>query len=716
MKNLLFMKRNLSRYSRWMCLVFAIFPEIHIAASEHEVATVADDAAQQVVEYTAEFFSRYQPNTALDMVRQVPGFVLDDGDGTRGMASSGGNLLINGRRPSAKQDLPSASLARIPAAQVERIELIRGQAQGIDFQGQSVLANVYLRTDIPASVRWELWTQHNESAPLKPGGNISMSDRWGDIDFNAGLDLERDTSGWKGTESEIDGNGVLLETGPHNSTEKGIRLNSISLNASTWAGENFVQVNSRLTINDTHYFRPNGRVALALGGNARDEIINLYSKNFEYELGADVERGLSDDLVGKLIFLYNNDDANSDSSQDVTDAEQTFIFFRTAETDTASQELITRLEFDWSRFSSHAVQFNLERAYNVLDRNLEQTDDRGLGPLIVDVPGANSRVRETRWDLLLQDTWSAESIDIDFGLGAETSTLSQTGDSELKRNFFFIKPYAVLSYSSDQNRQTRLRLAREVSQLNLEDFVSATVFEDDDLALGNPNIRPETTWVTQISHEQRLGRESVITLTGFHHWISDVLDLLPLSPTFEAPGNIGDGRRWGVELESTFPLESFGLPGAKLDLHALWQDSVVTDPVTGVQRRLSGQGGGAPYRTLEVLNKNMAWRFRVDYRQDFEEAKVAWGLTYADRGNRPLYKVNELDVHTEGPAGTAFIETTRWFGVKIRLLWENMFNFKRHRERTRFVGERDLSPIDSVIIRDRQHDITRITLFVNGTF
>ncbi len=208
----------------------------------------------------------------------------------------------------------------------------------------------------------------------------------------------------------------------------------------------------------------------------------------------------------------------------------------------------------------------------------------------------------------------------------------------------------------------------------------------------------------------------MVTVTAFHHWISDVLDLLPLSPDFEAPGNIGDGRRWGIMTEGTLPLDTLGLQGAKLDIKFILQDTVVTDPVTGERRRLSGDGGGAPYRTLEVLNNNMGWRYRIDYRQDFEAARVAWGLTYADRGDRPLYKVNELDVHSEGPAGTFFIETTRWFGVKINLLWENLFNFKRHRERTRFIGERGLSPVDSLIVRDRQHDRYRIGLHVSGTF
>ena len=711
------MNRHAIKYLARVCLMLVLYPGFSSWASEHDRTTSqVEEVMEQIVEYPAEFFDRYQPNTALDMVRELPGFLLDDGDGSRGLATSAGNLLINGRRLSAKQDLPSATLARIPASQVHRIELIRGQAQGIDFQGQSVLANVYLRTDIPATVRWEYWMQRNDSAPFKVGGNISRSDRIGSIDFNMGIDLERDTSGWQGTESEFDGDGTLLATGPHNSTEKGFRLNSLNLNASSWLGENFVQFNSRLTLNDTHYVRPNGSISQVPGRSDIDELIDLKTQNLEYELGLDVERRMIDSLTGKLILLHINDDADSVSTQDVTDSILGPVLSRVADTQTDAREQIARLEFDWIGFNQHAVQLNAERAYNVLDRSLVQTDDRGLGPILIDIPGSNSRVREVRYDFLLQDTWSYKYLDLDMGLGAETSTLSQTGDSDLKRDFFFIKPFVVLGYSPEQSRQTRIRLAREVAQLDLRDFVSATVFEDDDFALGNPNIRPESTWISELSHEQRLGQETVIKLTGFHHWISDVLDLLPLSPDFEAPGNIGDGRRWGVELESTFPLQKLGLNGAKLDFRTLWQDTVVTDPVTGQKRRLSGDSGGAAYRTLQTLNTNIGWHVRVDYRQDFEAARVAWGWTVADRGKRPLYKVNELDVHSEGKAVTAFVETTRWFGIKMRIVMENILNFQRRRVRTLYEGERELTPVESIIDRERQHDVYRIALYLNGSF
>jgi hypothetical protein len=218
-----------------------------------------------------------------------------------------------------------------------------------------------------------------------------------------------------------------------------------------------------------------------------------------------------------------------------------------------------------------------------------------------------------------------------------------------------------------------------------------------------------------VSHERRVGRQSVIKLTGFHHWISDVLDLLPLSATDEAPGNIGDGRRWGVELEATMPLEWTGLTGAKLDINLRWQDSTVVDPVTGENRVLSGQGGANAYRTLVSANKNNKYGARVDFRQDLQGARIAWGWTVAERDRRPLFKVNELDISNEGFAIDAFIETTQWNGLKVSLVGHNLLNFSSLRYRTFFTGLRGVTSVESQEFRDRRNG-RRLTLTISGSF
>ncbi|HMB37835.1 MAG TPA: TonB-dependent receptor plug domain-containing protein, partial [Wenzhouxiangellaceae bacterium] len=102
------------------------------------------DSGEDTVIYPASFFSSYQPVSAIDMVRQVPGFRISNGDGSRGFAGAGGNVLINGERPSSKQDSVSSILARVPASRVERIELIRGNTGKYDAGSQSVIVNVIL--------------------------------------------------------------------------------------------------------------------------------------------------------------------------------------------------------------------------------------------------------------------------------------------------------------------------------------------------------------------------------------------------------------------------------------------------------------------------------------------------------------------------------------------------------------------------------------------
>ena len=65
-----------------MVTVAAIPAEAQIA-DEKLWTSPADKNQEEVVNYPAEFFKRYQPNTALDMIKQVPGFQLPNQSGHR---------------------------------------------------------------------------------------------------------------------------------------------------------------------------------------------------------------------------------------------------------------------------------------------------------------------------------------------------------------------------------------------------------------------------------------------------------------------------------------------------------------------------------------------------------------------------------------------------------------------------------------------------------
>src|SRR5688572_15630818 len=73
--------------------------------------------------FTPEDFTRFAPRNALDMLRQVPGFVIREAIEERGLGQATGNVLINDQRVSGKSDDIATRLSRIPAGNVIRIEI-----------------------------------------------------------------------------------------------------------------------------------------------------------------------------------------------------------------------------------------------------------------------------------------------------------------------------------------------------------------------------------------------------------------------------------------------------------------------------------------------------------------------------------------------------------------------------------------------------------------
>ena len=669
---------------------------------------------QGVVSYPAAYFSRYRPNSALDMLEQLPGFRLAISGELRGYGTDPGNVLIDGRRPSSKRVTVPSILDRIPASQVERIELIRGPVRDIELLGEPEVANVILRTDVPAAVRWIITAyQNSDMDPMPWFSNISLSDHWRNIDYNAGLDMFRVVYSDTNDENILDGSGNLTERRFERGNAKEFEGN-FDLSASTWIGETLLTWGSQIGIQEGSDVFVSRRTPLTSGEATQNELFDGVSDEFQYEVGLSVERKLARELTGNLLVFFSKEDENSTSTQRSIDPSGTQTAEKLKDVNQIEKEGIIRTEFEWSGLTRHTIRLNLEGTYNLVANTEVETEDTGTGPVTVIVPGASTTLKEYRGDFLLKDTWELGEFELDYGLGAEVSKLTQTGDPDVERDLSYLKPHAELSYTPDETHRLRFRLAREVAQLIFEDFISASLFADEDLALGNPNLRPETTWISELGYEQRFGKESVVKVTLFHHWISDVQDLIPITLTEEAPGNLGDGRRWGVEFEGTVQLDWIGLQNARLDINARWQDSTVVDPITGEERVLTATVL-ADNSSRSIFDNDNEYVLVVDYRQDFEAARVAWGWDVTFEAELPVFKVNELDVRNKDGDLNFFVETTRWFGLKIRLEFNNVLDKTVARERNIYTVERDLSPLLRRQLQDRT-DGREIGLSLSGSF
>ncbi|MEM9618398.1 MAG: TonB-dependent receptor [Pseudomonadota bacterium] len=650
--------------------------------------------ANSTVVYEPDFFAVYRPVTALEMVSRVPGFQLDDGDTLRGFGANAGNVLVNGERPSAKTTTLSDFLRRIPAKRVERIEVIRGATGALEARVQGVVVNIVLKQedkDGPA-VSWQAVGDY-DGGRLTPRAEIALSDSIGATDFTLAAERFAVFSRERGPEE------FLSATSPEIRDETARNPFSFwggALTTETEFGGGRVLRTNFQFLDEKIESTENSIRTLLTGGDPSIFFQDFNQDEIQIEASVDFETGIAPDLSGKFVAIFNYEYDEGVSRLTITDpaggvSENAFAFVDD------KGEGIARAEFGWTRWEGHRIQFGGEGVWNDLDSEATFTIDGFEIP----IDGADTRVTEVRTEAFIIDSWKASSnTTIDIGFALELSTIRQTGDFENRRSFVFPKPTLAITHNLSGRAQLRLRGARDVAQLDFGEFVSATNFDDNDIDFGNPELQPERTWQLEASIEKRFGEFGVVTLTGFHDWIDDVQDLLPLGGIFESPGNIGQGRRWGGEIDLTATLDAVGLANVRIEADARVQGSAVTDPVTGDQRRLSNE---------------RPWNYSIDLRQDFKRAGVAWGVGASDRGRDDSFGLDEIVRVDEGVQLTAFVETTRIRGVKAELRFGNLLNRTLTRDRAVFDGPRGVSPV----LFEENHDRlagANVALVLSGAF
>ena len=143
-----------------------------------EVSASASNAARQV--YAPADFARYAPKNAYDMLIQVPSFQIRDNENLRGLGQATGNVLFNGERPSNKGDDMYTQLSRIPAGNVERIEIVDGAT--LDIPGLSgQVANIVYRADaFSGQFSWKPEFRPHYADPLftRADGKLETTRPW----------------------------------------------------------------------------------------------------------------------------------------------------------------------------------------------------------------------------------------------------------------------------------------------------------------------------------------------------------------------------------------------------------------------------------------------------------------------------------------------------------------------------------------------------------
>jgi len=587
----------------------------------------AEASDQGVLIFAPDFFKDARPNTALDMVNRIPGFSVNDGDGARGFEGAVGNILINGSRPASKNDTGSNVLSRTVAAQVERIELVRGGAPGIEMPGYSVVANVILKT---TSSREHILTTNAslfEGGQDLFGGSYQFTAREGDRTWGVTLSdgISSSDSNGAGYVVRSDANGNVLRNEQYYNDGYG-GGNSIRGNYSSPFMGGKIDLTARYGINDWHNI--NRQTAPDV---LRESFYDNDGKSGE--VGVVYTRPLSEKLKLETRFIHEFeefDNVSTSRNRDgaVVSPEQLFA------SNGNGSETILRGLVRYERSPAMDFEAGGEVAYNML----ETEQAYSVGGVAVPLPSASVKVEETRGELFGKGTWRINpKWTLESGLRLESSTISQSGDASQEKSFFFAKPRILATWTPMANTQVRARFERTVGQLDFDDFAASAEFADESVFGGNVNLSPESRWISELTFEKRFWGEGIVSLGLRHDEITDAIDLIPLDGGLAAVGNIGDGTLDQLSLNVTIPTTKLGLSGGKFGFRNTWNKTEVTDPTTGETRPISG------VRPTQAT---------ITFQQDITSWKLQWGGAWIPLLGQKNYQPDQVS----GWRGTDYYE------------------------------------------------------------
>ncbi|WP_182911916.1 TonB-dependent receptor plug domain-containing protein [Sphingomonas cavernae] len=666
-------RRQIRRSVMMACLCGAALAAPTRAPAQEAAADAATPPAEGKQIYNAADFARFAPKSALDMVREIPGFVIQaSDDDRRGFGQASGNILIDGKRISGKSNDAEAALGRINARDVVQIEVVDGAT--LDVPGLSgQVANIITSVDgLSGNFRWspEFRTRQTESRLLD--GEIAVTGRSGALDYSFSLSNLSARLGNDGPEFALDGNGVLADLREESLTWYQDTPRAAATFKYVTPGGSIANLNLAYA---RYYFSAHEESLRSFPGTV-DRRRDFYDREREwnYEVGGDYDFALGGGRF-KLIGLRRFE--RSPQSQRV------FLAYADGRPDTGTRfdrdtdegESILRGEYRW-RGGSADWQVSAEGAINTLDTvaTLAELDASGAFQP-VPLPGGTLEIEEKRGELALSYGRAiAAGLTLQSSIGGEYSRIIQSGAGGLTRTFYRPKGFVALAWKASPRLDISARIEREVGQLNFYDFAASVNVSGGTQNSANPDLRPPQSWNGEIELNRSLGAFGSLKARGYARLITDVVAQVPIGATGEAPGNLDSATVVGFDWNSTFNFDPLGWKGAKLDLDLSFKRSRLRDPLTGEKRPIS---------------EDLAHELIVNFRQDVPGTDWAWGAEFEHYRQTAGFRLDQHSRFLTAPGDLGvFVEHKDVGGLTLRAGVSNLLDSHERLYRTAHVGRR----------------------------
>jgi outer membrane receptor for ferrienterochelin and colicins len=692
---------------------------------------VTDD--DSTITYPAEFFAQYQPFSVNDMLDRIPGINIarqdsqsesgpgsSSGSGRRGLGLGGDQVLINGSRITGKGNEGDSQLSRIPANQVQYIEIIRGTSGDLDVRGGNQVINiVLLEAESRNSIAFELNSDRFHDGEIKPGGKISLTGQNGNFDYLVSAESE---SGWRSRpaiETSILPDGTLNENIKRVNTRDSQPLVLSSNLGYQFSESDIAHFNVQYSDSDAPNIENRGIIdQLSTPPVFSFEFDDTKNSSEFWEVGGDFEHTFSNGSRWKTLFIANKKEgSNLRERFDVEGSNLVKDLF--LDTFNRYQERIARSSYSFNFGKNQGLEIGIEQAQTILDSSLKlglnlggsnaSPAFGGLTPLT----NSNASVEEIRYETFAVHNWQInQRMSLESTLIVETSEIEQSGDVSKKRDFDFIRPKVDYRFDITPALQFRATVEKDVAQLSFNDF-TANVNESDleqDAVAGNPDLRQEQSWRYDMNLEYRFNNDNgVINGNVFYHDLEDVIDKTDVSTPssiLSANGNIGDGERYGMSVDASLRLGFIELPGILITSQVQVEDSSVTDPFLGTDRRISRQGRG---------------RYSVGFRHDIPSRSINYGFTYGNymTGNSKafdIFDIDKIESYSSDATVSLFAEMQGWADLTYRFEASNPLESWQCRIRSRYAGGTLATGSLSEIEKSCAHTGEKYAIMIRGTF
>ncbi len=700
------------------------------------------DAAEPVLVYDEEYFQRFEPLTAGDALKRVPGvtFLSDviesDGARLRGLDPGYTQILINGERVPGGQSDRSFFLDRIPAELIDRVEIVRSSSARRTGDAVAGSLNIVLRDGFAldggyvraGAVRFDdgevkpnagfYYGSDLAGGRLLIGANVQgrynpkekTSLRYGDSPennpnfateefdnredqsdirdgtdyaFNASWGIETET-----TEFEIFGNFVRTERVEDERSfeyDDETAINGPVLQAilpgnliSDNANVNDITTESFSVIGKLNQEWGLGETQLRVGYASFDDV----QDEFEYEIAFNrpVPR-----FTGEL-FLSDIEDTeffvNLEHQFELSDNLEFAIggFLQNKDRDTLLQE--TPVVANINRFN---LPVAAREGYDQFSRNPGEFVPATF-PAFDQTAAA---IQEDRRDLYALIEGEYDNLTFEVGLRWESTSTDIFGrdpnnlaGTTISNDYDEFLPSASLKFEVGNGRIT-LSGARTLRRPQFN-FIAPIELEaeigDNDFR-GNPLLLPETAWGGDLGYEHKIGKSGVIGVNVFYR---DVTNLTELATALEADGTVEEGS----EGEGTFVLTPRNTGNGEvygIEFDASFSLSFVGLPNTGV------------FGNLALLDSNITDEFgerrfndQSDYVYNFgaiqniPEYGAAFGATYRKQGEAFGRVVGDEVFTRYGADLEIFIEKRFGDSLTIRAVGSNLLDGTKDEDFNKF--------------------------------